>query len=485
VSSDRTAGGPQVVVVVGASLAGLLAAAAAAQAGRAVTVVERDELTGTPQPRKGVAQGSQPHVLLHRGLLDATTLLPGLPRALLDAGAVRIDTGTMPWFGPHGWQPSWISSFDVLSLTRPRLEHVVRTLVLGLPGVRLRTGSRVDGLQRDGVGWRVRCADGGSVWGDLVVDASGRGSRMPSWLAALGHPRDEPETVDANLGYASRLYRRPDGAPLPTGIVVQATPEVPRGGLGLPVEDGGWMVLASGYGADRPGRDVDLRQYLATLRDPVLAEVLAGLEPVGEVSLHRQTGNRRHRYGLRRGWPSGLLVVGDALCAFNPLYGQGIAVGAGQARVLRDALGGRRWSSPRVQRRLRRVADFPWSVATGEDLRYLGMTGSASWLRRLSDAWTTEVGFLLMAGDRRAFRTFSRLYHLMGSPLELLHPALVLAAVRRHRRPATAAPPRPAVVASMIVPGPGQAQSSAGRSGPPRARTVSSVSTSAGPSSGR
>lgn len=448
----RTETRPRQVVVVGASFAGLLAAAGAARAGCRVTVLERDELPDAPGPRRGVAQGRQPHVLLHRGLLEAATLLPGLAEDLLSAGAVPVDTGALPWYGPHGWQPTSIPSYEVLSLTRPRLEHVVRGRVLALPGVALRTGSRVRGLERDGQGWRVRTEDDAALTADLVVDASGRGSRMPAWLTALGYEVEEPETVDAELGYASRLYRTRDGRPLPTGVVVQATPDSPRGGLALPVEDGGAMVLANGYGADRPGRDVDLVAYLRAVREPALGELVAVLEPAGELALHRQTGNRRHRYGRRQDWPAGLLVVGDALCAFNPLYGQGIAVAAIQARTLGDALRRRRgWDTRRVQLRFQAVADLPWTVATGEDRRYLGVAGPTALPGRLVDAWTTEVGHLLMAGDRRAVRAFSRLYHLMGSPRELLHPALFLAAARRHRQPAAPPPPRPPELQALLA----------------------------------
>lgn len=439
------------VVVVGASLAGLLAAAAASRAGCPVTVLERDQLPARPAPRRGVAQGPQPHVLLHRGLVEAATLLPGLPEDLLRAGAVRVDTGALPWFGPQGWQPTWIPSYDVLSLTRPRLEHVVRDRVLALPRVTLRTGSRVRGLERDPDGWRVLLEEGPAAAGHLVVDASGRGSRLPTWLAALGHRVDEPETVDASLGYASRLYRTRDARPLPTGAVVQGTPDQPRGGLGLPVEDGGFLVVATGYGAERPGRDVDLTAFLSALREPVLGEVVAALEPVGEIALHRQTGNRRHQHGRRRDWPAGLLAVGDALCAFNPVYGQGITVAAVQARLLAGAL--RRWHPRRTRRlqlRLQAVADLPWAVATGEDRRYLadGRPGPGE---RLVGAWTAEVGNLLLAGDRRASLAFSRLYHLMGSPLQLVHPALVLAVARRRGRPAPPALPRPPELQALLT----------------------------------
>jgi 2-polyprenyl-6-methoxyphenol hydroxylase-like FAD-dependent oxidoreductase len=449
---SRSGRAPSDVVVIGASLSGLFAAAAAAEAGCSVTILERDALPSTAEPRRGVPQSRQVHALLHRGLLAAQQLVPGLEQAMLDAGAVRINTGKMPWFGPYGWQPTSIPSYDVLSLTRPLLEHLVRERVLRRPNVQVLQNVRVSGLRRHGSRWGLVGVPAPELSADLVVDASGRGSRMPHWLAELGCRVAEPEVVDASLGYACQLYGRTDGTTLPTGLVVQPTPDSPRGGLGLPVEHGGWLVAVSGYGDDRPGRDRDLRAFARTLREPVLAEVLAGLEPVGEVALHRQTGNRRHRYGGSPDWPEGLLVVGDALCAFNPIYGQGITVGACQASVLGQALSRRTWGGTRsLQRRVEAVADFPWAVATGEDRNYLSPPEPVPLARRLMDAWIGQVGLLLMDGNRRAVATFGRVYHLMASPLELFHPALVVAVARRQLRSRPPAEPvRPPVLRELV-----------------------------------
>lgn len=442
-------------VVVGASLSGLFAAAATASAGRRVTVLERDETLAGAGPRPGVPQGRQPHVLLHRGLLAADELVPGLEQALEAAGAVRVDTGSFPWFGPLGWQPTWIPTYDVLSLTRPLLEQVVRERVLARPDVELVSGVRVHGLERDEDGWRVLGRRGGeevAVAAGLVVDASGRSSRMPRWLADLGCTVREPEVLDAALGYACQLFRRPDGQPVRTGVVIAATPEVPRGALGLPVEGGGWLVSGGGYAEHRPSREGDLRDYLARLRDPALAEVTAGLEPVGDVAVHRQTGNRRHRYGQDRDWPDGLLVVGDALCAFNPVYGQGITVGACQALVLRNALRGRRAAGTRVlQRRLAAVAAVPWSVATTEDVRYLPGVSQGP-VQRLLTAWTTELAELVRQGDRRAMQTLGGVYHLMVPPVRLFSPGLVAAVLRRRVSRRSTPAPRPPVLAELVVP---------------------------------
>ena len=443
---------PRDVVVVGASLAGLFAAAAAAEAGCTVTLLDRDRLSDVHGPRRGVPQGRQAHVLLHRGLLAADRLVPGLEQAMLDAGAVRVNTGELPWYGPYGWQPTWIRSYDVLSLTRPRLEQLVRERVLARPEIQLREGLTVEGLRREGDRWLLLGVEDPPLGADLVVDASGRGSRLPHWLAALGHAVPEPEVVAAELGYACQLHRRPDGAPLPTGLVVQSSPELPRGAIGLPVEDGGWLLGTSGYGQHRPGRETDLRAFVASLRDPAMAEVVAGLEPVGEPAVSRQTANRRYRYGDSTDWPEGLLVVGDALCAFNPIYGQGMTVAATQALLLAEALRARRPVRSRtLQRRLGAVADLPWQVATGEDRHYLPGLERPPLGRRLGDAWVAQVGLLLLEGDRRAAQTFGAVYHLMASPRALVHPALVLAVARRLLRRRGPAPlPRPAVLDELL-----------------------------------
>src|SRR5918997_149602 len=262
------------VAVLGASLAGLFAAAATASRGVETIILERDRLPVAPEPRKGVPQGRQAHLLLHRGLLSAAELLPGLREDLIASGAAVFDGGTMPLLGEYGWMPTWLRSFEIVSVTRPLLEHVVRQHVQALPGVEVVQGVRAAALHRSGDGWRVEGEEQETVAADVVIDASGRSSRMPHWLAELGVRVREPEVVDAHLGYACRLYRADGPAPLETGVVIGATPETGRGALALPVEDGHWLVIAGGYGDKRPGREPEeFEAFLAGLPDPALADV--------------------------------------------------------------------------------------------------------------------------------------------------------------------------------------------------------------------
>ena len=447
------------VVIIGASLAGLFAAAAAAAAGARTMIIERDVLPDGPMPRKGVPQGEQPHVLLHRGLLAAEELVPGLRDDLLGRGAVPFDTGRMAWLGEYGWLPTWIPAYETVSATRPLLEHLVRQRVRGHSNVSLHEGVRVTELQRGARRWHVVCEDATSVEADLVIDASGRGSRLPHWLTELGIPLSQPLTVDARLGYACRTYRTVGEPPIEVAVVIAATPQTGRGALALPVEDGQWLIQAAGYGDRRPSRDeAEFDEFLASLPDPAIAELTQHLEPVSRVTIHRQTGNRRNRYGQSRAWPPGLLAVGDAYCSFNPVYGQGITVAACQAVLIRDALQRDRTPAGRGPLRTRRLqlrigatADLPWSVATSEDRRHQRSLRPQSPSQRLIGRWTGQLAQLAAHGDRAAYLAFARVYHLMASPAMLYHPTVIASVCRAAIRGMPEAAPRPAALNALTA----------------------------------
>jgi flavin-dependent dehydrogenase len=437
------------VVVLGASLAGLFAAAACAGGGSSVTVVERDVLAEQAGPRAGVPQSRQPHVLLYRGLLALEQLLPGLGGELRAAGAVGLDTGDLAWLGDAGWSPYGSRQFRILSLTRPLLELLVRRRVRELPGVTLRDGSRVVSMRPGRHSpWEVVTDDGVLHRADLVVDATGRRSRLPRWLAEAGIGPVAVSEVDARTGYATREYAVSPGRVVPAGVVVLQTPAVPAGGLALPVEGGHWLVAAVGSGKHRPPRDVDgFEAFLRALRDPAVSEVVAAGRPLGDVATHRQTASSRRQYERVRPWPSGLLAVGDAFCAFNPIYGQGITVAACEALLLQRAM--RRGLRPGAERRLlrdfARLTALPWAIATSEDLRLPTSTGTPTRAQALLGRWSREVARLSAHGDDRAQWALTRVYHLMSSPVVLFHPALVLAATRARLRDGGRANPRPRI----------------------------------------
>ncbi|GIG41866.1 NAD(P)/FAD-dependent oxidoreductase [Cellulomonas phragmiteti] len=462
----------QDVVVIGAGMAGLLAAAALARDGRTVTLLDRDDLPDGPEPRPGVPQGRQPHLLLHRGLRAIEDLLPGFGDNLRAAGAVPVDTGDLAWLSAAGWTPT-VREVEVLLATRPLLEHRLRQCVLALPGVRVVGNQRVTGLRRGGPGeprWWVDAATAG--WSDgpgagpaddagtrawpahLVVDASGRASRLPTWLDGLGLPAAQVEELDARVGYATVRVRLPADRVGARGVVLLQLPGQ-GGGLALPTEDGWWTVTGIGAGEQRPPRDLPgLRTFLAGLRDDALARVAAAGPLDGDVATHRQTGNRRHRYDRLPGWPDGLLVVGDALFALDPVYGQGITVAALEAQRLRRAdarepLGGD-GAAARVVRDCARLAELPWQMATSADRELAGLPRSRAPLSVLSGWWIAELGRLTAHGDTVAQVAMSRVYQLLDPPTTLFHPRLVARWLRARARGYGAPVPRPVLLPDEV-----------------------------------
>jgi hypothetical protein len=215
--------------------------------------------------------------------------------------------------------------------------------------------------------------------------------------------------------------------------------------MALPVENGHWLVGAGGYGEHRPTRQpAEFEAFLAGLRDPAVADLADRLQPVSDIEVYRQTSNRRHWFGRVRGWPEGLLAVGDAACVFNPVYGQGITVAAQQGLLIRDE-----WQRGRLQRRLDQVANFCWSVATSEDLHHPTSAGQRNLGQRMIARWSTELGRLAVAGDRRAYRTFALAYHLMAPPIVFFHPALFVRLARAAVQGRGARAPRPEVLEAL------------------------------------
>jgi flavin-dependent dehydrogenase len=450
-------------VVVGASVAGMFAAAAAAHAGCEVIVLERDEASDDVGPHRGVPQGRQPHVFLYRGLLSLEELLPGIRADLLARGAVAIDTGNLAWLGEQGWLATGKPFFEIVSMTRPLFDDVVRQRVVALPGVEIRGGVRVSGVRRPGRQWQVEVAGGEPVDDvDLVVDASGRASRLPTWLAELGVGAPALTEIDAGVGYATRKYRL-HGADAArrerdfVGVVVAQTPTTLRGGISLPVEDGYWLVTGFGCGEHRPPRDpAGFTSFLESLRDPALADLVRYGEPVGDVAVHRQTANRRHGYEQLPGWPDNLLVLGDAFCAFNPIYGQGITVSVLEALLLRRALtdGLRPGSTAKLLKEFAHVVALPWSIATSEDLRYPTSAGRQTPTQAVLGRWTRTLGTLAAHGDARAQAVLGRVYHLMASPKLLFDPILMASAARARVRGLGSPVPRPRCLDSLAGPPP-------------------------------
>ncbi|MBB5874427.1 2-polyprenyl-6-methoxyphenol hydroxylase-like FAD-dependent oxidoreductase [Allocatelliglobosispora scoriae] len=432
-------------VVIGASIAGLLAARVLSERFEQVTVVERDELPAEPQGRGGVPQAKHFHQLLSRGQQVMEELLPGLGADVVSRGGQLVDTTeALRWLTPAGWAPRYRSGINVLGVSRDLLEWAIRQRVAALDRVRVLDRTETVGLVLDdtrevrGVTLRRRGsgAEPEELRADLVVDASGRGSKVIGWLGEAGYDAPDETIVDVGMGYASRFYRIPDGfAEDWKAIYVQAAPPThPRSGIMIEVEGGRWLVSVNGVGADAPPTDdAGFLAYLRGLRDPALYEALRDAEPASPVAGFRHTGNRLRKVHQVDRWPTRLIVLGDALCSFNPVYGQGMTVASLQSLILRRLLadGFPADLAKRFQRETARLVAGAFTMATGEDYRFGAIDGVTPGAGTRFMHWYFDRITALKVHDRAVNDRFVRVLHMLDGPQVLFHPGVVAKAITR------------------------------------------------------
>jgi len=451
-------------VVIGGSVAGLFASRVLADHFDEVTIVDRDRFPPDPSLRAGVPQSRHLHVLLARGLDITERLFPGIVAELVNAGAVPLEWPTDAIFlSSRGWSKRFAPGIQFVSCRRELLECTVRRLVAARENVRLVEGQQVVGLvasddQRRVRGIRLRAhrpADDGAepleeLPAELVVDASGRHSTAPEWLTALEYEPPREERVSAQLGYASRDYA------IPTGfrgdwkaIMLQAKPpKSVRTGYLFQVAPDRWRLSVMGAGRDYPPTDEDgFLDFVRGLRSPIIYEAIESAEPLTPVFGYRETDNERRFYERLRRLPEGFLVTGDAVAAFNPIYGQGMTAAAQAAlvldRLLRDPEGHVGDLGHRFHRAAARANAGAWLIATGEDLRYPSTEGGSRDLStRLIHRYLNRV-FRAATDGRGAHFAFVNVIQLVDPPIALFKPVLLLPALLRGGRPDRATPPEP------------------------------------------
>ncbi|PKV88883.1 NAD(P)/FAD-dependent oxidoreductase [Streptomyces sp. TLI_146] len=449
-------------VVIGASLAGLLAAQVLADHADRVTVIERDRLPDGPEPRGGVPQSRHTHVLLTAGQRAFDELLPGITDELREHGAPRIGMPSdIAQWQAGSWYRRTEATAHIFSPSRPLLEWLVRRRVLANPRIETVQGTEVVGLLGDarrvrGVLLRERGAAAAAVGrepqllvADLVVDASGRGTRAPDWLTALGAERPEEETLDTGLAYATRVYRGPargsDYDDMNGHFIVPNAGQT-YGAVVMPAEGDRWMVTLSGLrGAEPPTDDAGFTEFADRLPHPIVRRWLDGAKPESAALSYRTTANVRRRYdrpGLR---PAGFLATGDAQCVFNPIYGQGMTVAALCAVALRDVLGDTRRTptTRRVQKALFAAARQAWDISAGSDKGMPGAEGSAAGgtvADRIS-GWYLERVQLRATGDPVVGAAFREVLFLTAPVTSLFAPRIAKAVLFGPVRPAPQEPP--------------------------------------------
>jgi len=419
-------------IVVGGSFAGLATAAVLARRFTRVTVLERH---AAPHGCTSIVpHGRYPHVLLEGGAHALERILPGFGAALVAAGAPQSDRDHVRWWS-DGWRVRRATDTGPRALaTRALIESTVRERVHALPNVDVQYGVAPSGLiLRDGRVAGVH-TQSRSIAADLVVDCSGRGSRASEWLSALGRQAPPVTEIEIDLGYlVIALERGPSDASGMLALVSQnIAPTITRLGIAIAVENDRWMVLLGGYFGDIAPADRD--GYLAFARSLPVPDIAALLETgrqVGAPLPYRFHSNRRVHIEKRADVPHGFVVLGDAMCSFNPLYGQGMSVAAIQAERLGQVLDAGRFRS--VHRELAGIADRAWMIAAGGDLAYPQVAGARSAMSRVMRRYMARV-FRACSVDPHVVDALSDVTNLLAPPTLLLRPTTVARVLRGARR---------------------------------------------------
>jgi len=438
---------PAHALVLGSGMAGLVVARVLAPHFSEVTVLERDERPEGAHFRGGVPQGRHQHMLAARGRASLEDLFPGLDAELGSRGAPLLDLlNDVAFFNASGWTPRvlWPEVYSrmlVRLCSRTLLEWTLRQRVARHQNIRFVYGHdvidwvaanerRIAVRVRNGVGCEVQVHDA-----DLIVDARGSTAGAAASLKTLGYGEVSETTVDSKLGYVTRWYREPPNWKRDwKALAIRGEPNTSgRSGALYPAEGNRWSAILIGANGDYPPTDEQgFMDYALTLASPLFHEALLELVPDSPPYGYRKTANRRRHYERLARWPDNLVIVGDAACSFNPLYGQGMTAAILSAR----ALGARLQSgvatagfARRCQQDIEQATRDPWTMAISEDGRFRFEHGARpDALTRVRHTFADQVSRTANV-DPIVMREMTEVFQMRKPARALLHPRVVGALV--------------------------------------------------------
>ncbi|MFN8490686.1 MAG: FAD-dependent monooxygenase [Caldilineaceae bacterium] len=440
----------QHAIVIGGSMAGLTAARVLTNHFAKVTIIERDSPPSADGYHPGVPQGRHPHILLGLGQKLLAEMFPGLFNQLLTNGAVPVNFGSeFQFFVGGGWAQPSAAKISGVGCSRPLLENAIYQRLAAHPSVQILHEKLVVGLTTDGHGQRTTgvqmcerhnpTAPSTTLTADLVVDASGRDSHALEWLAGLGYTPPQETTINAFVGYSTRIYRRPAAFADTWKLlyVMPMYPHTPRGGIISPMEGDRWQVGLVGLNGDYPPTDeTGFLEFARSLPTPRLYEAIKDAEPLSDPRGYRRAENRMRYYEKLPRYLENFLVTGDAVYAFNPVYGQGMSTAALASQTLDACLRKQGKQSldglaQRFQKALAGVAAGPWQMATGQDVRWPKTVGghAADPLTRIKQRYLDRV---LAAMPHSAHVTEAFLYvnNMLKPPTSLFQPKIIWQALK-------------------------------------------------------
>lgn len=435
----------QKAVILGGSMAGLLAARILAVYFEEVIIIEKDILPTRPEARRSVPQGNHPHIILAKGLEWLEVWFPGITQEMQAAGAQVADTAKdVSWFFGYRWMPRFDSGIKGLISLRPYLEwQVRRRLLRAYPNVRILENYLTEGFLRNDTntcitGVKCKRADGiqENMYATLTVDATGRGSQTPGWLKIIGYPTPRETEVEMHLGYTSRIYKRPVNfnGDWKSHAVYADFPHVWRGGGITNVQDDQWMVTLTGYFGDHsPANDSGFLEFARSLAKPYVYQWLKDETPIVNSKVYKIPKIRRRYYEELSSFPDGLIVIGDAVCVFNPIFAQGITVIALCAAALDKCLvnqikmktGDIQGLSRNVQKKIAKSLNTPWHLTNAINFSYPQTKGRRPLLTPVN-TWILKRTIETCSENTGASQIFLEVMHMKAPPSIFCKPSFLL-----------------------------------------------------------
>ena len=427
-------------IVIGGSMSGLLAARILSDHFDTVTVIERDTLPENAEYRSGTPQAHHLHALLAHGQRLMEDMFPGLQQDFDDAGAIRmrwgLDTTTRV---ASGWIDKFDANIESHVISRITLEWVIRQRIYKIPNIQFMTEQQVNHLLTNDSKTQVvgvhmtsrKTREDQDLYANLVVDASGRSSKTMAWMEELGYVAPSETVINSYLGYATRWYELPEDTDYDwISLLMQSNPKegLYRGGGILIVEGNRLVVTVAGMNKDYPPTDEDeFLEFTKSLAEPTIYEVIKDLKPISPIYGYRRTENRLRHYEKLDRIPQGFIVMGDAVCGFNPIYGQGMTSAAIQANQLselfnKSGVTGVINNPLSFQKRVAKAVNGAWLMATGEDLRYPGTDGATPNMIDRATQRYMDWMVLVMTHDTILATAFMNAMNLTIHPLQLFHP---------------------------------------------------------------
>lgn len=379
----------QTALVIGGSMAGLFAARVLSDFFQSVVVVDRDYYPSEPQNRKGVPQSFHVHRLLPKGREIMDTYFPGFIEDLVEKGA--YDGSDKPGYvvTPLG-ELEVTSPIEDAGSSRALLEWTLRERVMTRPNIKWVTDIEITGLTQSddhlaitGV-WGKKRKTGEQVWlgADMIIDASGRLTKLEHWLKQLNKTIPASERLHTHIGYTTRYYEVPEEADQSfTDIIVQGVPskEIGAGLFSFQENKRAGIILYFAGGGKYPSTDGEtFESDISNLFDTRIADTAKGFIPITEPRGYRIQECARRHYEEAADWPKGLIAIGDAFCNFDPLFGQGISVAAIEARILDQCLKERTFLEDGFEqhfmRNIQQAIEPAWWTSGLSDLQWPGVS---------------------------------------------------------------------------------------------------------------